>query len=87
MDDSFNGQDVASEILAQCAARGPAKSICPSEMARRLAGDDGAWRDIMPLVHAAAADLQEAGKIRVTRRGQAVSARESRGPVRLSLPG
>ena len=39
---------IREEILRQTAARGPERSICPSEVARALAGgDDGPWRPLM----------------------------------------
>ena len=49
---------IASEILRQATARGPDKSICPSEVARALAGgDEAAWRPLMGKVRQAAVAL------------------------------
>lgn len=45
-------------------------TICPSEAARLLAGDD--WRAAMNVVHAAAADLAAEGRVRLSQRGKAV---------------
>ncbi|MEL6623044.1 MAG: DUF3253 domain-containing protein, partial [Pseudomonadota bacterium] len=39
--------EIEAAILALCEKRGPTKTICPSEAARRIAGDDGPWRDLM----------------------------------------
>jgi hypothetical protein len=72
-------------ILDLLAARGPGKTICPSEAARRLGGEDG-FRPLMPLVRDAATGLAAAGRIEVTQGGQAVDIGEARGPIRLRTP-
>ncbi len=71
-------------ILAAVAARGPGRSLCPSEIARALAPAD--WRPLMPALRAAAALLAEEGRVAVTRRGRPVDARAPGGPIRLSRP-
>ncbi|MEM8981885.1 MAG: DUF3253 domain-containing protein [Pseudomonadota bacterium] len=75
---------VAATILALCERRGPAKSVCPSEVARALSDE---WRMLMPMVREIAADLAARGEILVTQKGQAVDAQSARGPIRLSVPG
>lgn len=70
-------------LLSLCAARGPDRSICPSEVARALAED---WRPLMPDVRSVAARLAEEGRVLVLQRGKAVDARTARGPIRLSAP-
>lgn len=75
---------VHAEILRLAAGRGEGKSVCPSEVARVLSPHG--WRDLMPAVRAAAAELQDEGLIRVTQGGVKVDARSARGPVRLGLP-
>ncbi|WP_426199425.1 DUF3253 domain-containing protein [Pseudomonas sp. DC3200b2] len=74
-------QDCILELLAQ---RAPEASICPSEVARRLAGDDGPWRDWMAPVRHIAQDLAVSGLIEITQ-GAAVLPPQGpyRGPVRL----
>ena len=52
-------------ILDLLARRGPGKTICPSEAARALGGDD-AFRPLMPIVREAAGALAAAGRIEVT---------------------
>ena len=80
---------VAAVILDLVRARGPGKTICPSEAARRLAvaepGPD-AWRALMPAVHAAAGRLRGPRLIAVTQRSRAVDALDAEGPIRLGLP-
>ncbi|MDN3566573.1 DUF3253 domain-containing protein [Paeniroseomonas aquatica] len=75
---------IAAEILRLTAERGPDKSICPSEVARALAGgDDGPWRPLMTPVRQAALVLQQAGAIEILRKGKAVPAEQVRGVIRL----
>lgn len=85
-DQPFAAADAAirKEILRQTAARGRDRSICPSEVARALAGgDDGPWRPLMALVRRAAADLARDGRIEILRKGKPVPPEAMRGVVRL----
>lgn len=75
---------IRAEILRQTAARGPGRSICPSEVARALAGgDDGPWRPLMAPVRRAAAELARAGRIDILRKGKPVPPEAMRGVIRL----
>lgn len=65
--------------------RGPGKSVCPSEVARFVAGEAGDWRALMPEVRVVARALLLEGKLRVTQRGIDVDPGLSKGPIRLSL--
>lgn len=78
---------IAAAILEMAAARGPDKSICPSEVARAVAtgGSEAAWRAIMPAVRGVAAALADEGRIVVTQRGVVVDARSAVGPIRLKV--
>lgn len=64
--------------MALATARGPGKTFCPSEAARRLAAD---WRPLMTDVRRVAADLP----LVATQKGRPVDARLAKGPVRLGL--
>ncbi len=75
--------EIEKTVLDMVAARGLGKSICPSEVARRLAPGD--WRSLMPEVRAVAAALQAAGRLRITQGGVDVDLKTVRGPIRLSL--
>ena len=77
--------DAERTILELLAARDPGKTICPSEAARALGGDDG-FRPLMPLVRDAAAALAAAGRIEVTQGGEPVAIDQARGPIRLRAP-
>jgi hypothetical protein len=75
---------VGAAILELLAERGPERTICPSEAARRLAGAKD-WRCLMPSVRAAAAILAAEGRIVVTQRGRRVES-DAPGPIRLGRP-
>ena len=60
-------------------------TICPSDAARVVGGDD--WRDLMPLVRDVAADLAAEGVIRVQQKGVDVDVTTAVGPVRLAPRG
>lgn len=76
--------DAERAILDLLGERDPGTTICPSEAARALGGDDG-FRPLMPLVREAAADLATAGRIEVTQSGRPVNLATARGPIRLRL--
>lgn len=68
--------------------RRPGATLCPSEVARDLAGDDeAAWRPLMPAVRRVAARLATEGFLRVTRGGVEVDPEAPGGPIRLGRPG
>lgn len=72
-------------ILDLLDKRGAGKTICPSEAARTLGGDDG-FRELMPLVRETAAWMADAGEIEVTQGGEVVDVEQARGPIRLRFP-
>ena len=72
-------------IRALLAAREPGRTICPSEAARVLGGDEG-FRPLMPLVRSAARTMVGRGELEVTQGGERVDPDSARGPIRLSLP-
>jgi hypothetical protein len=74
--------DARRTILELLAARDPGTTICPSDAARALGGDDG-FRPLMGLVRDAARDLVADGEIVVTQRGAIVDLAAARGPIRL----
>ena len=77
---------IEKAILTLCIERGAGKIICPSEAARRLAGDHGDWRALMPKVRAVAGWLQKDGRIAVTQKQVSVEADTAKGAIRLGLP-
>ena len=77
-------QEVERAILDLLARRDRGATICPSEAARALGGDEG-FRPLMPLVRGVAADLVARGEIEVTQSGEVVDPADARGPIRLRL--
>lgn len=70
------------ETLLQLAGeRGPNKTFCPSEAARRLDADQ--WRDLMPEVHRQAHNLIKEGRLSASQKGQALHTWPPSGPYRL----
>ena len=79
---------IAEEILRQTAARGTARRMCPSEVARALAPEEEAWRRLLGAVRAAALRLAREGRVDVLRKGKPVDpAGEVRGVIRLRMTG
>ena len=80
--------DVASAaVLTLLAERAPGATICPSEVARKIAAeapanDEADWRAMMPLVHDAVDHLADQEKIRLSWKGTALAARS--GPYRIA---
>ena len=62
-------------------ARGEGKTICPSEAARAVGGDE--WRDLMQPARDAAQSLVDGGEVEITQRGEVVDLATVRGPVRI----
>jgi hypothetical protein len=69
-------------ILEMARERGPSKTICPSDAARAVGGDD--WRDLMDEARDAARALARAGEVEITQRGEVLDPDATwRGPVRI----
>jgi Protein of unknown function (DUF3253) len=74
-------------ILDLIAARSADKTICPSEAARAIAGDDpDAWGKLMQPVRRAAVQLAKEGRLVITRKGKLVDPDDFRGVYRLGAP-
>ncbi|MEM8875246.1 MAG: DUF3253 domain-containing protein, partial [Planctomycetota bacterium] len=63
--------------------RGVGKTICPSEAARAVGGED--WRMFMEPTRMAARRLVEHGKIVIKQNGRTVDPSRAKGPIRLRL--
>jgi len=79
---AFERADAERAILALLAQRDAGRTICPSEAARALGGDDG-FRPLMGIVRDAARALVADGAIEVTQGGRPVDLDAARGPIRL----
>jgi hypothetical protein len=76
--------ELREAVLRAVRARGPRKSICPSEVARAVAPED--WRPLMSRVRAAAAELSRDGRVVILRKGKPIPAEEMHGVIRLAAP-
>ena len=75
--------DVALEtaIIALLDARAHDASICPSEAARVVGGDE--WRALMEPARRAARRLVASGAVQITQKGRVVDPSTARGPIRI----
>ena len=69
-------------ILHLARERGPGKTICPSDAARAIGGDD--WRDLMEDARDVARDLARKGEVEITQKGEVLDPDATwRGPIRI----
>lgn len=68
-------------VLSLLAQRAEGATICPSEAARAVGGEQ--WRDLMEPARAAARRLVDAGEVEVTQGGRVVDPATARGPIRV----
>ncbi|WP_432511769.1 DUF3253 domain-containing protein [Kineococcus sp. SYSU DK001] len=61
--------------------RGNAKTVCPSEVARAVGGDD--WRELVEPARSAARRLVAAGEAEITQGGRVVDPSTAKGPIRV----
>ena len=80
-------RELEAAIRALLDERSRHASICPSEAARRVAGDRGltgeAWRELMEPARAAGRRLVVAGEVEITQRNLVVDPSTARGPIRI----
>ena len=79
-----SGAALRDAVLGLLNERLPGRTICPSEVARRLGGKE--WRELMELVRNAAWQLASIGQVVILQRGQRVERASLRGPIRIALP-
>lgn len=70
-------------ILDLARERGPGKTFCPSEVARRMAPDN--WRAYLVTVREVAIVMEQEGILRWTQKDQRIDPRRAVGPVRFQL--
>ncbi|WP_231972786.1 DUF3253 domain-containing protein [Mycobacterium sp. E3305] len=79
------GRRLESSIRALTEHRGPRSSICPSDAARAVGGEN--WRDLMADARDAARKLARSGDVQITQRGNVVDPDDDwSGPIRIRLP-
>lgn len=75
-------EKLRAAILDLARERGPSKTICPSDAARAVGGDD--WRDLMEPARGIARELAKAGEVEVTQGGAVLDPDDTwRGPIRI----
>ena len=74
-------------ILRLLRERGAGKTICPSEAARAVAGDDAreTWEPLMEPARAAARRLVASGAVVITQGGTVVDPSTAKGAIRIRL--
>jgi len=70
-------------VLALLAQRSGGATICPSEAARAVGGEE--WRPLMEPARRAARRLVVAGEVEITQGGRVVDASTATGPIRVRL--
>lgn len=79
--------DLEEAILSLARARGPEKSIDPSEPAKQVAAARGVdWHSLMQPVRRAAVRLATEGRLIILRKGKPVDPADFRGVYRLTVP-
>ncbi|MEO3758584.1 DUF3253 domain-containing protein [Mycobacterium sp. B14F4] len=75
-------QQLRDKFLELSRERGPDKSICPSDAARAVGGED--WRGLMDDAREIARDLARRGDVEITQNGEVLDADATwRGPIRI----
>ena len=72
-----------AELLALLDERSEGKTICPSELARRLESEATAWRALMEPIRMAARRLYHRGYLEILQGGRTVDPDSAKGAVRL----
>lgn len=79
--------EIEAAIFGLLDRRAEGRTICPSEAARALGGnDDERWRPLMQPVRDVAYALADEGRLEVTQKGEVVDGRTARGAIRLRRP-
>lgn len=77
----MNIEAITATLLRLAAERGPAKSLCPTDVARAVSAEE--WRPLLGAVRKVAADLARQGKIEILRKGKPINPDDMRGVIRL----
>jgi len=84
---TVDSPDIEACLLALAAERGPAKSFCPSDAARQLAGSHpDHWGPLMQPIRRIAVRLATEGRLVILRKGKPADPHDFKGVYRLSQP-
>jgi len=78
---SSTDRELEAVVLSLLEDRAAGATICPSEAARAVGGEQ--WRDLMEPARAAARRLVAAGEVEITQEGAVVDPSTARGPIRV----
>jgi len=73
--------ELEAAIVDLLERRAPTATICPSDVARAVGGDN--WRELMAPVREAARHLVDRGDVVITQGGEIVDPSTARGPIRI----
>ncbi|GAA4673818.1 DUF3253 domain-containing protein [Nocardioides nanhaiensis] len=77
-------RDLEAAVLRLLEGRARSATICPSEAARAVGGDDeDDWRPLMEPARSAARRLVAAGEVEIVQKGQVVDPSTAKGPIRV----
>ena len=77
--------ELEASIMALLTQRAGGATICPSEAARAVGGEE--WRDLMEPARSAARRLVAAGEVEITQGGIVVDPSTAGGPIRIRSTG
>lgn len=78
---------VCDELARQINALAPEKSLCPSDIARALAGSDpDRWSRLMPPIRKVAIEMAKSGQLVILRKGKVADPDNFKGVYRLGAP-
>ncbi|MGD8166089.1 DUF3253 domain-containing protein [Herbiconiux sp. P16] len=82
-EDSAAGIDHRLEVAIRdlLGRRAPTSTICPSDAARAVGGEE--WRELMEPARQAAQRLVAQGEVDITQKGEVVDLATARGPIRI----
>jgi uncharacterized protein DUF3253 len=81
---SVSEETLRATILDLARQRGASSSICPSDAARAIGGDD--WRDLMDQARDVARELAKAGDVEITQKGSVLDPGATwHGPIRIRV--
>ena len=84
MTEKETAAQIEETMLALVEKRGEGRTICPSEVARAIAGDDpDAWGRLMQPVRKAAVRLTKEGRVAIMRKGRPVDPDDFKGVYRI----
>ncbi|WP_182084563.1 DUF3253 domain-containing protein [Aureimonas sp. ME7] len=85
MKPKFSAETLRQTMLRMVEERGPDKTVCPSEVARALAGsNEKEWRLLMQPIRQEAVRLAEAGNLVIKRKGKPLAPADLKGIYRLA---